>query len=67
MVSKSEKQQQQKKQKGGFSTPLPVMPLGPFDLLAQLFISKGPDLLGGGPANNILRGALSAAADTADS
>ena len=27
----------------------------------------GPDLIGGGPVNDILRGALSAAADTADS
>ena len=40
-----------------FSAPLPVMPLGPLDLVACATLLKWvPYLLGGCPANNIFRG-----------
>ena len=61
LVSKSAKQKEKKK---GF---LPAAFYATGALRSTFFIFFGPDLFGGGPANNISRGAVSAAADTADS
>ena len=59
----------EEKKKKMFSAPPHVMPLGPFDLLActiSFFFFLGGTLIYVVGMNNILKGALSAAAGTAD-
>ena len=66
MVSKSERR---KKNVYALFVRLLLCHYGPstYFLMQTLLRLVGPNLFGGGPANDILRGALSAAADSADS
>ena len=68
-TKQNKNKQNKKKKKKKVLRPAPCYATGALrpTCLRNSFLSGDPDLLGGGPVNNSLRGALSAAADTADS